>query len=222
MKTGGEKLGSKKLFIFDLDGTLVNSYLAIQKSLNRTRKEFGFKEIGFKQVKKAVGKGDKKFIQEFFPTQLEDKTLKIYRKYHKGDLLKYSKPMPYARQLLRFLKTRNKKIAIASNRPTRFTHLIIKKVNIKKYVNYVLCADRIGKLKPDPEIVFQILQKFNCQPRFAVLIGDMVIDVQTAKRAGIDSVAVTTGSSSLKDLKYASPTYIFKNLKHLKDMIARD
>jgi len=219
MKTGGKKLSDKKLFIFDLDGTLVDSYLAIQKSLNRTRKEFGLKAIGLKRVKKAVGKGDKKFIQEFFSTQLEDKALKIYRKYHKGDLLKYSKPMPYARQLLRFLKTRNKKNAIASNRPTRFTHLIIKKLNIKKYANYVLCGDRIGKLKPDPEIVFQILQKFNCQPQFAVFIGDMVIDIQTAKNAGIDSIAVTTGSSSLKDLKNASPTYILKNLKQLKDII---
>lgn len=212
-------MSDKKLFIFDLDGTLVDSYLAIQKSLNATRKKFGFKEIGLKRVIKAVGKGDRKFIQEFFPPELEDKALKIYRKQHKIDLLKYVKPMPYAKELLRFLKKRKIKIAIASNRPTKFTHLILNKLSMKKYIDYVLCGDRIKKLKPEPEIVFKILEKYKLSPHQTVFVGDMVIDIETAKNAGIDSVAITTGSSTQKELKKSHPTYLFKNLRQLKDSI---
>jgi phosphoglycolate phosphatase len=221
MRTGGRRLllSEKKLFIFDLDGTLVDSYLAIQKSLNATREKLGLKEVELKRVIKAVGKGDRKFIQEFFPPQLEEKALKLYRKQHKVDLAKYVKPMPYARELLKALEKKKIKIAIASNRPTRFTHLILKKFDFKKYIDYVLCGDRLQKLKPAPDIVFRILEKYKIDPSEAVFVGDMVIDIETAKNASIDSVAITTGSSSEKELKKSHPTYLFKNLRQLKDSI---
>ena len=220
MKTGGKGLSKIKLFIFDLDGTLVDAYPAIYASLNFTLEKLGLKKVGFTRIKKAVGKGDRKFIQEFFPSELEDKALRIYRKRHREDLLKYAKPMSYAKLLLRYLKSKGWKIAIASNRPTVFTNLVLRKLNMKKYIDYVLCGDRASQLKPDPEIIYRILQRFKLRPEAAIYIGDMVIDVETAKNAKVKSIAVATGSSTQRELKNAGPTYLVESLQNIRDILS--
>ena len=74
---------TKKLFIFDLDGTLADAYLAIQKSMNYTLKRLGYPEVSLSRVKKRVGKGDEKFITSFFPEKDQKKAIKIYRAQHK-------------------------------------------------------------------------------------------------------------------------------------------
>ena len=79
----------KKLFVFDLDGTLADVYRAIEKSLNFTRKKFGYPKVDFKEIKRKVGRGDKLFIESFFSKKDAPKALGIYRKHHLKSVLKY-------------------------------------------------------------------------------------------------------------------------------------
>lgn len=187
----------KKLYIFDLDGTLVDAYRAIWLSLNFTRRKLGYPEVSYDEVKRKVGKGDKLFILTFFPKQDLEPALKLYREHHKKTLLQYAQTYPYARWLLYQLKRKGKLVAIASNRPMYYTNLVLKKLNLKKYIDYILCADKIKTLKPDPKVLKLILKKLNVKKEDAVFIGDMDIDLETAKRAGVDAVYVKGGSSSL-------------------------
>ncbi|RKY30353.1 MAG: phosphoglycolate phosphatase [Candidatus Omnitrophota bacterium] len=191
----------KKLFIFDLDGTLVDSYQAIQKSLNFTLKKLGYKEVSYAKVKRAVGWGDELFIKSFFKEQDTKRALKLYRKHHKNSLLRYVRLKPFAKKLLYLLKKKKKIIALASNRPTLFTKAILKKLNIAKYIDFVLCADSVKKIKPHPQIIFKIIKKFKLPKKDAVVIGDMDIDLEAAKRAGIDSIFIKGGSTSLNTIR---------------------
>ncbi|MDP2921840.1 MAG: HAD family hydrolase [Candidatus Omnitrophota bacterium] len=192
---------TKRLFIFDLDGTLADAYLAIQRSMNYTLKNLGYPPVSLLEVKRKVGKGDKRFITSFFPEKDEEKAIEIYRRHHKKSLLRYSKPKPYSRELLYMLKRRKKIIAIASNRPSYFTNLIIKKTGLARYIDLVLCADEINSLKPKPKILNVIMRKFQVKKQDTVYIGDMDIDMETARRARVDAIFVTGGSSSLKSVK---------------------
>ncbi|MBN3040931.1 MAG: HAD family hydrolase [Candidatus Omnitrophica bacterium] len=191
----------KQLFIFDVDGTLVNSYRAIEKSLNYTRRQFGYSSITSEKVKKSVGRGDKPFVGLFFPQVHVEEALKMYRKHHEKALIRYSCLYPRTKQLLSSLKKRKKILAIASNRPAYFTNLLIKSLDIKKYFNAVYCADKIKSLKPDPKIIEIILKRFCKKRKEAVYIGDMDIDMETAKRAKVDAVFKKGGSSSLISVK---------------------
>ena len=191
----------KVLFIFDLDGTLVDAYSAIDRSLNFTRKRLGYPSVGRQKARKSVGGGDKKFIKIFFRQEDEKKALAIYRNHHKKSLLKFSKLKPKARKLLYTLKRRNKILAIASNRPRPFTGVILNKLGIKKYFDIVLCADQIKALKPNPKILNIILKKFKVKREKAIYAGDMLIDLETAKRAKIDVIFVKGGSNTLGDAK---------------------
>ena len=90
----------KKLFIFDLDGTLADAYKAIFRSLNYVRAKLGYSPVSFGAAKANVGNGVKAFIESFFPKGKVEAALKLYRAHHKKSLKKYAQPKPYAKMLL--------------------------------------------------------------------------------------------------------------------------
>ncbi|MDD5195407.1 MAG: HAD family hydrolase [Candidatus Omnitrophica bacterium] len=209
---------NKKIFIFDLDGTLVDAYQAIFKSLNFTRKQIGLAPVSYKEAKRKVGRGDKRFMREFFSKNDFKRALIIYRRHHKQSLKRYSRLKPYARYILSILKKRKKILAIASNRPKYFTDVILKCLKIKKYFSMVVCADQIKSVKPNPKILYTILKRFNFFPQDAVYVGDMAIDLEAAKRARIDAVFVKGGSSSLREIKRYSNKHVISLLKEILDL----
>ncbi len=206
---------AKKLFIFDLDGTLVDAYTAIWESLNYTRKRLGYPPVSFAKSKRNVGKGDRRFMEAFFKSQDIDEALRIYRLHHKKSLRKYARFNPYAKSLLVFLRKNAKKIAIASNRPRFFTNIIISTLKMGRLVDYILCGDEIRSHKPKPKILNMIVKKFGVDKKDAVFVGDMNIDLETARRAKMDAIFIKGGSSSLADIKKYRNKKVIKSLKEM-------
>ncbi|MDD5450001.1 MAG: HAD family hydrolase [Candidatus Omnitrophica bacterium] len=190
-----------KLYIFDLDGTLVDAYTAIWKSLNYTRKALGYPPVSYGTAKKNIGKGDLLFIEAFFPELSVQEALSIYRCHHKGSLKRYCRLRPGASAVLGFLRKKGIKTAIASNRPRCFTEIIVRKLRLKDRIDFLLCADEIKSLKPDPKILNLIIKKFKVKKDETVFAGDMDIDMETAKRAGVDAIFVKGGSSGLNAVR---------------------
>ncbi len=205
----------KKLFIFDLDGTLVDAYQAISESLNYCRRKFGYEPIDFEVVKSNIGHGDRGFVSEFFPKKEVEQALALYRKHHKSALKKYARLKPYAKMMLYNLKRRKKFLAIASNRPEAYTDIVVKALGIKKYFDFILCADEINSLKPSPKILFKVLEKLNVQLEDAIFAGDMDVDMETAQRAKMDALFVVGGSSSIKQVKKYKNKQIVNVLKEI-------
>lgn len=203
---------TKSLFIFDLDGTLVDAYEAIEKSLNFVLKKLRCPTVTLEKVKRNVGRGDRLFIETFFPSIDVGEVLKIYRAHHEKSLLRYSRAKPGARKLLRLLKKRKRLIAVASNRPSYFTDIILKRLKLEDLVDYTLCADRIKSRKPDPKILNLILKRFKIKRQGAVFVGDMDIDVETAKRAGMDAVFIKGGSSTLASVRKYRNKKVISNI----------
>lgn len=210
----------KKIFIFDLDGTLVDAYPAIVKSFNDCMRAQGYPSRAPVLIRKAVGWGDRKLLEPFVPAARLSHVLACYRKRHAVDLESGARWMPYARQLLCYLKKRGVKTAIASNRPTRFTRIILRSLGAEDMFDKVLCADRLRYGKPHPMILRQILKFLKAEKTDAVYVGDMAIDIRTGQRAGVTTIAVATGSSSLKELRRQKPDYLFSDLKAFKKSLS--
>ncbi|MDO8749390.1 MAG: HAD family hydrolase [Candidatus Omnitrophota bacterium] len=200
-----------KLVIFDLDGTLVDAYEAITQSVNFTLKKLGYEEAPAKRIRLAVGWGDRKLLGAFIEEKDLNPALVIYRGHHRIALTKYTKLLSGAKELLEYLKQRDFKTAIASNRPTEFTHIILRCLDLRKYFDYVLCADKLPEGKPHPEILLRIMKKLKIKPEQVMYVGDMTIDVETARNAGVIAIAVGGGSSSLAEIKKAGPFKIIKS-----------
>lgn len=207
----------KDLFIFDVDGTLVDAYPAIVSSFNFTMRRLGYPERPAAVIRAAVGAGDVFLLKPFVPGEDLNQAVRIYRRHHREALKKHARWMPHARTLLSCLKKKKIKMAVASNRPTEFTRIILRTLRGEVFFDKVLCADRLPYRKPHPLILNTIVRALGVPKSDAVYVGDMVIDIRTGKRAGIETVAIGTGSHSYSTLKRSDPEYLFKDLRVLKN-----
>lgn len=205
-----------KLIIFDLDGTLVDAYPAIIESFNYAMEVLGYPRRKDSIIRRAVGWGDSSLLKPFVREEDLNKAVLIYRKHHKGSLLKHSKTLPFARELLGYLKKKGYKLAVASNRPSFFSGILIRHLGLGRYLDYTLCADRLKKGKPHPEILKRIMRRFSVKPRQALYVGDMAIDAQAGRRAKIKTIIVTTGSSLKSEIKEENPYRIIGAIRDLK------
>lgn len=201
-----------KLVIFDLDGTLMNAYPAVYRSVNFTVEKFGFRPLTHRVIKRTVGWGDRHLLQTFIGDKNLDEALKVYRRHHASALRQDTKLLPGALKILQYLRDRGLKIAVASNRPTRFSLIALRYLRIKKYFDFILCGDKVSRPKPAPDILQAILKHFTCKPSEALYVGDMGIDIMTGRRARVKTVAVATGSNTAGELAALKPVAVIRDV----------
>jgi len=208
-----------KLVIFDLDGTLVDAYKAVARSLNYTLSQMHLDPIDDHTIKRTVGWGDRHLVGTFVDDGDIDKALSIFRQHHSRSLKGGTSFLPGAKQLLDELDNKGYSLAIASNRPTRFTHIILKLLGIQGIFDYVLCGDKVPNPKPAADILLAILRKFDLRPQQALYVGDMAIDVETGNKAGVRTVAVLTGSSTAEEVSGLRPYKIIHNVMEVSGIV---
>lgn len=208
-----------KLIIFDLDGTLVDAYAAIIKSFNYTMEKLNYPRQSATTIRRAVGWGDENLLRPFVKEKDLLKALSIYRRHHKHTLIRESRFFPYAHKVLTYLKHKGYRLAVASNRPTRFSWILIRRLKLDRYFEYVLCADRLEHIKPHPEILNKIIQRSHVLPKQALYIGDMTIDAQAGRRAQVRTIIVTTGSSTEAQVRKEKPYRIIQRIGELLDIL---
>ena len=208
-----------KAVIFDLDGTLVDAYKAVERSMNYALTQAGFPKVSAHTIKRSVGWGDRQLIEGFVGQAHAPKVLDIYRRHHKGSLKTGVKFLRGAQKILKDLDRDGYILAIASNRPTRFTKIILKVLKMDGYFDYVLCADKISRPKPYPDILKYILKKYKLRREEALYVGDMTIDVKTGNSARVKTVAVLTGSSTRDEISALKPYRIIPRISLLENII---
>ncbi len=208
-----------KLIIFDLDGTLIDAYAAIVSSFNYLMRKLGLKTQSVSTVRRLVGWGDINLFKLYVQPGDLKQGLSLYRSHHKRSLLKHSHLYPGARRLLRRLKEKGYKLAVASNRPSKFSRILLKHLKISQFFDYVLCADQAKHGKPHPEMLNKIIKRFSLKKPQALYVGDMVIDAQAGRRAKINTIIVTSGSSSKLEIKRAQPFRIISAISGLFDLL---
>lgn len=213
-----KRLGDIKAIIFDLDGTIIDAYRAIESSFNFTMRKLGLPEQRRITIRKAVGWGDEMLLAPFLPAEALVRALRVYRSHHKKSLVAKARLFPAVKNLLEKF-SKKYYLAVASNRPTRFSKILLKSLNLNEYFDFVICADKLKKGKPHPLILQKIIKKFKVKPKEAFYVGDMAIDAQTARRAAIKAIIVTTGSSSLREIRKEKPFRIISNISQLNKIV---
>lgn len=208
-----------KLVIFDLDGTLVDAYQGVASSLNYALAQLNGAPIDDLRIKRSVGWGDRHLIATFVGEEDVDKALSIFRQHHARALKEGTVFLPGAKQLLSKLKAEKYTLAVASNRPSRFTHIILKHLRLQQAFDHVLCADKVAQPKPAPDILEKILKKFSLTADEALYVGDMTVDVEAGNRAGIKTVAVVTGSSTKSELASLKPFKIIAKVSQVAQIV---
>ena len=208
-----------KLIIFDLDGTLIDAYPAITASFNYAMQRLNYPQQEGRVIRRAVGRGDKGLLSPFVEPRDLTQALSLYRRHHQKALLGESRLFPQVKKVLRYLKIKGYRLAVASNRPTKFSWILIRHLGLPKYFDYVLCADKLKTIKPHPEILKRIMHRLAAAASQTLYVGDMVLDAQAGRRAKINTVIVTTGSSSRGEIKKEKPWRIIPKISDLLKLL---
>jgi len=211
--------GKIELVIFDLDGTLVDAYAAVASSLNHTLRKMGRPSADDGRIKRAVGRGDRSLIATFMSDDQVDEALIIFRGHHAAALPRDTHFLPGAGELLARLKDKGYKLAIASNRPTKFSLIILKHLGSLDMFDHVICADKVANPKPKADILLNVLQELKTDRSRAIYVGDMDIDILTGKNAGVRTIAVTTGSCTSEELSTLGPLRIIDHVGEVEEII---
>lgn len=187
--------------IFDLDGTLVDSYEAIAASLNHARVAFDLDPLPTDDVRRAVGHGLEALVADLVGASHVDDAVRLFRERYAEVFLEHTTLLPGVRETLGELARRGFGITVASNKPARFGEPILQHLGLLPFVTQVEGPDRAGSTKPEPTMLRRCLQAMRIDRTEGAYVGDMVLDVESAARAGLPAVLVCGGSSTEDELR---------------------
>ena len=214
----------KKLVIFDLDGTLLDTIADLAESANYALKQLDYPTHPVDAIRTFVGNGINKLLERALPLheQTEENIMRMrshfvpYYDIHNADL---STPYPGIVSLLEDLQAKGILIAVASNKYQEATVKLV-----KQYFPNIDFVEILGQreginVKPDPSIVFDILQKANLSKENVLYVGDSGVDMQTAINAGVDAVGVTWGFRPRAELESFRPMGLIDKAEDLLEFI---
>lgn len=206
------------IVIFDLDGTLVDTYPVIRKTL-----------IEVFKLHLPNLKYDEAFLESFFGPTLNDSfsrltnsdkekefLIKEYRRINKKYYENELKLFAGAKEALEKL-SKKYKLAILSNRIRELVDVALRNTEIEKYFDLVLGVDNLKAPKPDPDGINQILKSLG--EGKAVFVGDALTDVKTAKNAKIVSVGVTWSLTTKEEFEGEETDYIVSSFEELINIL---
>jgi 2-phosphoglycolate phosphatase len=205
--------------IFDLDGTLIDSYQAIYLSFRHAYINMGLPPLSFDGVKKAVGYGLSKTFRDLLGEERVSEALRLFRQKYAEVYQQNTYLLPGAREVLEALHGRGIRLAVATNKLGRFSREIFQHFGMDKLFAIILGDEDVLQNKPHPEMLLCAIEKMGLENDQVIFIGDSLIDIQTAQNAGVRVFAVPTGVSEREDLEKARPTVILSNLLDLLNYI---
>lgn len=186
-----------RALIFDLDGTLVESLPGIAASLNRALIQHGLPGQSHENVRSFIGDGAVKLAQRALATvsriDLTESVVKNFAADYAVSWPSGTSVYPGIHRLLGDLEAREIPLAVLSNKPHSFTVEIVEKLFPNTHFAAVLGNRANLPHKPDPTGALDIANSLGISPEACTIIGDSTMDLDTAKNAGMGSIAVTWG-----------------------------
>ncbi|RLG77341.1 MAG: hypothetical protein DRO14_02470 [Thermoprotei archaeon] len=223
-----------RAFIFDLDGTLIDSVEAHVKSWITSFEYVGYSNVSEDNVRKLIGLSGMDIVKIL----LGDDGLRMYslirrvknkvffREIREGNVELY----PCAPELLAYLKSRGKLLGLASSTPNYLLIQILEIFNIMDYFDVIVGGDEVRNGKPHPDIFIRAFSKLGVDPREGSVVGDTYYDIMPANRIGAFSILVlhdsgnslshtptSTADETLPKLKVRSLCELLEILKELRN-----
>ncbi len=191
-----------QLLVFDLDGTLVDSFPGIHRALGLALAELGRPPRDLGWVRRHVGRGVRALMVDAADGLDPDHLLERFRLHYDAVVLEQTPAYPGVGDMLAALAPAHL-LAIASNKPHRWVAGLIEHLGWSPLFAAVADPETAGVHKPDPSMVLAVLRRLGVAPERALLVGDMPIDARTGRNAGVPVVGVTTGVADEATLRQA-------------------
>lgn len=192
-----------RLAVFDLDGTLVDSLEDLHASVDHALGALGLPRRTLEEVRGYVGEGARVLLERAVAPEahLVDEALSLWRPHYEAHLLDRTRPYPGIPEVL---AGASRRLAVLTNKPGPMARRILDGLGLLPRFFEVVGGDEAPR-KPDPAGLLGIVARAGAAARDAVLVGDSLVDAETARAAGVPFVAVAWGLGARDRLAAAGP-----------------
>jgi pyrophosphatase PpaX len=206
--------------VFDFDGTLVDSMKVIFEALNEALSKRNLPTIDLDLFGRMAGRPISDIINA--KTHVPEPTIKTIEKDVFKAYVEFCKVrcqlLPNVENTLNVLKSKGVKLGLLTTTPRKPLKVVLRKLAIGDYFDIMLAKDD-AKSKPDPDGLRQIITEFGIRADECLYVGDSPIDILTGKAAGIRTIAITTGVTTMEQLKENTPDIIITDIEQLLTLI---
>ncbi len=220
---------TKEAIFFDLDGTLIDSVPDLTLAVNEMLRSLGKEPFDEADVREWVGNGSATLVKRALlgKREVEDEALDEARfseaharflDAYQNHLCDATRPYKGTIETLTELKARGYRLAIITNKPHRFIHLILERLGMDGFFSFFLGGDTLPEKKPDPMPLLHMCDMMDLPKEACVMVGDSGNDLLAAQAAGIDSIGVTYGYRYGEDLRQYKPVAVVDSMEALLDI----
>jgi phosphoglycolate phosphatase len=206
--------------LFDLDGTLVDSYNALTEAVNHARRTHELPELTAVNIRGMVGEGIECLLQRAFEgADVSRSIVQAFESRYDEICCAESRVLAGVDGTLRELHALGVSMAVCTNKPTVFSKKILDFLGLSHYFRAIVGPDVAGARKPEAQHLAVTLASTECTPEETLFVGDMPIDIRAARNSGIDVAVVATGSSSREQLAASSPDHFLERFSDLLKIV---
>jgi len=189
-------------YLFDLDGTLVDTAPDINAALNHALQRHGYTGVDEAITRHWVGHGARVLIRQALQNQQAaaaisdtntDALLTDFIRYYEEHIADNSKPYPGVIDALKQLRRRGAKLAVVTNKLTTLSEQVLDALELTRYFESIVCGDSTDNPKPAADPALLACRELSVPVTRVLFVGDSATDVDCARAAGCDVVCVPDG-----------------------------
>ena len=209
-------------YLFDLDGTLVDTAPDLGGALNASLRNAGLPGITEAQARMWIGHGAKFSLTQALdhhnlnldPAAV-DALLDKFLNHYENHVAELSTLYAGVVDTLDALRQSGSKLAVVTNKPTRFTLPLLSGLALDGYFQSVVCGDTAALPKPAPDPILLCLKQLGATASCSLMVGDSVTDVDAAKAAQLDVACYRDGYNHGIDVVTLKPTLVFDRMDEI-------
>lgn len=211
----------KRLVVFDLDGTLLDTLTDLTNAVNYALSQFGFAQHCNSEIRNMIGNGAEILISRALPCdkqELKEQTFDLYSTYYDNHLLDNTLPYKGMVEVLTALRSNGIEVGVYSNKNDNQLKRLCETL-LKDNYNYAVGRQRGGPRKPDPFGLLDIMHKCGADAQHTVFVGDSTVDIDTAKNGNVPCISVDWGYNDRIKLQQHGAQCIVSTPEHLLNEI---
>jgi phosphoglycolate phosphatase len=214
-------LSGRPFVVFDLDGTLIDGYAAIGDALGYAMERLGAPPPSAAEVRGMVGHGLESLLEKAVGPERAAEGVRLFRERYPEVAVEKSHLLPGVAGVVAALADRGHLQAVASNKPSKFSRLILEAKGIAGSFRAIAGPDAETPAKPDPAMLRDLMAAMAVRPEETVVVGDMEVDFEFARAAGCRIVLIPGGSRTREELSALAPDAFLESIVGLPEWLAR-
>ena len=185
-------------YLFDLDGTLVDTAADLSEALNHALTEYGHQPVDRSQARNWIGQGaraaiERALIHQRAPSDHLDAMLESFLEHYEAHIARFSRAFSRVPETLAEMAGRGARLAVVTNKRARLTHLLLHALDLHRFFEVLVAGDTTPHPKPAADPALFACSALCIEPASALFVGDSAADVGCARAAGCPVACVTYG-----------------------------